>query len=486
MNKAATSEVDALEAAQGNPDSLHSANIIEIESSSESFQTSTSTSTSTSDSSDLDDVALNKIYKSLSPSTKLKKKPSDEPYEPLYPSVLDRIDEMSQMRVDLCAKLPADHPFQPPMIDCLQSIPADAEGVDKPAGSVSANISTSSHPNQPPVAKPLNFAPADAKTIGEQASSESANLVETSSPQPKSSSKSSEPSVLDQLVNHYSSELPGVESELEKAYEVASGEVASESPQQQTPNLQTASTTSPVILDHIESLSFTEQISEPEVSDMEVEISNSSSTSVPDEPSETNTPTIPTNNQPSTSNLSIQPCAPPRTTKVPSPPTLFLDSSILADVCENIFQELNKLIQARNDLIHKESYEKLWKRLKERVDYVLTELQRTCMDVQDSAQQKLQDWLKGVENNLQEVKVLRTWVHTPPCLRERNATDFIPAGIHPRELNVNWLTKVNVNPVSTELALLQRNAELEIENRQIRKELLEQKLLLLEYCWCKP
>jgi len=29
--------------------------------------------------------------------------------------------------------------------------------------------------------------------------------------------------------------------------------------------------------------------------------------------------------------------------------------------------------------------------------------------------------------------------------------------------------------------LLQRNAELEIENRQLRKELLEQKLLLLEY-----
>ena len=29
--------------------------------------------------------------------------------------------------------------------------------------------------------------------------------------------------------------------------------------------------------------------------------------------------------------------------------------------------------------------------------------------------------------------------------------------------------------------MLQRNAELEIENRQLRKELLEQKLLLLEY-----
>jgi len=73
-----------------------------------------------------------------------------------------------------------------------------------------------------------------------------------------------------------------------------------------------------------------------------------------------------------------------------------------------------------------------WKR----VDYVLTELQRTYMDAQDSAQQKLQDWLKGVDNNLKEVKVPRTWVQTPLCLRERNATDFIPAGIHPRELNV--------------------------------------------------
>ena len=111
--------------------------------------------------------------------------------------------------------------------------------------------------------------------------------------------------------------------------------------------------------------------------------------------------------------------------------------------------------------------------MKERVDFSISELERSCLDAQDSAQQKFQDWLKGVDNNLQEVKVLRTWVQTPLCLRERNATDFIPAGIHPRELNVNWLSKVNVNPVSTELALLQRNAELETENRQLRKELLE-------------
>jgi len=130
------------------------------------------------------------------------------------------------------------------------------------------------------------------------------------------------------------------------------------------------------------------------------------------------------NDQPSSSNLAIQPCAPART-NVPSPPTLFLDSTILADVCENIFQELNNLVQARNNLIHEDSYEKLWKRLKERVDYVLTELQRSCLDAQDSSQRKHQEWLKGVDGNLQEVQVLRTWVSTPLSLRARNVTDFI-------------------------------------------------------------
>jgi len=77
-------------------------------------------------------------------------------------------------------------------------------------------------------------------------------------------------------------------------------------------------------------------------------------------------------------------------------------------VCENIFQELNKLVQARNNLTHEESYEKQWRRLRERVDFVMSELQRSSLDAQDIAQNNLQDWLKGVVNNLQEVTVSRT------------------------------------------------------------------------------
>jgi len=67
------------------------------------------------------------------------------------------------------------------------------------------------------------------------------------------------------------------------------------------------------------------------------------------------------------------------------------------------------------------------------------------------------------------VQVLRTWVRNPLSLRARNATYFIPTRIHPRELKINWLSKINVKPISTELALLQKNTELEKENKQLRK-----------------
>ena len=63
-----------------------------------------------------------------------------------------------------------------------------------------------------------------------------------------------------------------------------------------------------------------------------------------------------TNDQSSSSNLAIQPIKPART-NVLSPPTMFLNSTILSHVCESIFQELNSLIEARNNLIHEDSYE---------------------------------------------------------------------------------------------------------------------------------
>jgi len=49
----------------------------------------------------------------------IKKKPDDDAFVPMCPSVLERIGEMSQMRLDVCARLPSSYPFQPPVIEPL-------------------------------------------------------------------------------------------------------------------------------------------------------------------------------------------------------------------------------------------------------------------------------------------------------------------------------------------------------------------------------
>jgi len=266
------------------------------------------------------------------------------------------------------------------MVEPLNIAPADAEGSVELAGSASATTITSSQSDQPILVKPLNFAQTQTQT----------ETCEPSNSKPKSPTKLSKPNVLDQLVSHYSSELPEVESKLQKTSEVASDEVASESPQQKQVELQTTTTKIQIIPEYIESTSCTEEVSEPKATEMEIDITNSFSTFASDDMTETNIttsiPTIPTNNQPSSSHLAIQTITPPKPAKIPFPPTMYLDSSLLADVCDNIFQELNRLTQTRHDLVHEQSYEQSWKRLKERTENVLDALQRTCMDDQDNAQ----------------------------------------------------------------------------------------------------
>ena len=70
--------------------------------------------------SDQDDMPLGQRINLL-------QKPSQKPkpFEPIYLVVLHRIGELSQKRVDICNRLPADHPFQPPIIEPLNMIPAN-------------------------------------------------------------------------------------------------------------------------------------------------------------------------------------------------------------------------------------------------------------------------------------------------------------------------------------------------------------------------
>jgi len=191
-------EATASEATRGNSNSHNISNVIEIESSS----TSTSHSTSVSTSSDIDNIPLNKVYatlhKSLSPSssTKHQKKPDGDTFVPMYPSVLNRIADLSQMRIDVCNKLSTNHPMQPPMIEPLQTILVDAEFLNEQA-----------------VPEP--------------------NIPETSSSQPQPSTQT-------------------CELNLEKASELASDEITLESPQQQEPNSEMATNTYTELIIHLE------------------------------------------------------------------------------------------------------------------------------------------------------------------------------------------------------------------------------------------
>ena len=150
-------------------------------------------------------------------------------------------------------------------------------------------------------------------------------------------------------------------------------------------------------------------------------------------------------------------------------------------MCEDITDKMIKLISTRNDLSHKENYDKQWKRLMERVENVMTALSTTCIKAQEQAKKKLQDWLNDIDESLEEVKILGTWARTSLSIRGREATDFLPQYIYPKDLDLSFLTKINLKRAAPDLALVQRNRFLEEKNQKLEKELLEQKLLLLEF-----
>jgi len=188
-----------------------------------------------------------------------------------------------------------------------------------------------------------------------------------------------EPSIIPNLESHYSGELPEYVSNSQMASDIASDEVMTECPPQHEPKQEMASTTNTdsVLIHEI----FVPGLTVPEKPAFE---QSTTKLTINSQSPTTNThePETSTNNQPSSSNLAIQLVAPAKT-NVPSPPTLFLHSTILANVCDDIFQELNNFVQARNNLTHEDNYEKMWTRLKDRVTFVMSELQRSCFDAQE-------------------------------------------------------------------------------------------------------
>jgi len=106
-------------------------------------------------------------------------------------------------------------------------------------------------------------------------------------------------------------------------------------------------------------------------------------------------------NQP---NKDQQSTSQPQTINVSPPPTFFLDFIILKEVCENIFEDLNRLVKARNDPVHTENYEDQWIALIEVVDRVFCDLQRLSIEAQN---QSINKWFKEVIKSMEEVEIRR-------------------------------------------------------------------------------
>jgi len=91
--------------------------------------------------------------------------------------------------------------------------------------------------------EPLQFLSTDAEGVDDHTESDSANIEVSLSPF-KTTTQTNEPFVIQSMINHYLGELLGYETNLERVSNLASDEVMTESPQQQASNSEMASLTS--------------------------------------------------------------------------------------------------------------------------------------------------------------------------------------------------------------------------------------------------
>jgi len=71
---------------------------------------------------------------------------------------------------------------------------------------------------------------------------------------------------------------------------------------------------------------------------------------------------------------------------------------------ENIFEDLNKLVETKNDPVHTVNYEDKWIALREVVDIVFCDLQRLSIEAQN---QSLNKWFREVIRSMESVEVRR-------------------------------------------------------------------------------
>ena len=174
----------------------------------------------------------------------------------------------------------------------------------------------------------------------------------------------------------------------------------------------------------------------------------------------------------------------PQLINITAPPTLLLDYAILKEACEQIFKDLNKLVKTRSNFVHEKDYVSEWTSLRNRVEYIMCELQKLSLEAHDKALIDLQKWFKGVTLNMKEVEVnisqerSRLYLSDTPIYLD--ASGVISSGVHFENLDLRWLTKLKIQTDSPIPEKLKDDPILEKENKELKKALFEQKIMVAE------
>jgi len=137
-----------------------------------------------------------------------------------------------------------------------------------------------------------------------------------------------------------------------------------------------------------------------------------------------------------------------------------------------------------NNLVHEEDYVNEWGRLRDIIDFVMCELQKTSLEAHNNAQNTLNDWFKDVVNSMKEVEIKRNQEKSKLYLSDTpiflDASGILSSGVEFEILDLRWLTKLKIQADAPILEKLKSDSVTEKENKELKKALLEQRLFVDE------
>jgi len=136
---------------------------------------------------------------------------------------------------------------------------------------------------------------------------------------------------------------------------------------------------------------------------------------------------------------------------------------------------------SRSNLIHTKDYVSASTSLRERVEDMMCELQKLCLDAHDEALVELREWFKEVAQNMEELNINKNqklYLSDTPIYMD--ALTIISSSVKSEDPDVKWLTKLLIKSEAPILKKLKKDTALRKENKELNKALFEQRLLIVD------